>query len=181
MPEEQKPKEDDLKTKLNKFAFGSVETVSRYIAGKTVASIIVGAGTWLFCWLMGIKPAWLLGIIAGLGNLIPIAGPWAALVICALVTVFQKPINALYIVIFCIGIQALDQFLITPLIVGKSINLSPFIIIIVVVTGSMFLGFWGLLFAIPIAAIIKLAYTIFIKKKDKGSGSGGAAEKSNPE
>ena len=169
MPEDKKPQEDDFKTKLNKFAFGSVETVSKYIAGKTVASLIVGAGTWLFCYLLGIKPAWLLAIIAGLGNLIPIAGPWAALIICALVTVFQKPINALYIVMFCIGIQALDQFLITPLIVGKSISLSPFLIIAVVVVGSMFLGFWGLLFAIPAAAIIKLAFSIFIKKREKQS------------
>ena len=177
MPEQQKPQGDDLKTKLNKFAFGSVEAVSRYIAGKTVASIIVGAGTWLFCWLLGIKPAWLLAIIAGFGNLIPIVGPWTVLVICALVAVFQEPINALYVVIFCIGIQALDQFLITPLIVGKSISLSPFIIIAVVVIASIFLGFWGLIFAIPIAAIIKLGYTIFIKKRDKDRAAGETDEK----
>jgi predicted PurR-regulated permease PerM len=177
MPEEETPQEDDLKTKINKFAFGSVETFGKYLAGKTVASIIVGAGTWIFCWLLGIKPAWLLGPIAGLGNLIPIAGPWAVLIICALVTVFQEPINALYIVIFCLGIQALDQFLITPLIVGKSISLSPFIIIAVVVTGSMFLGFWGLIFAIPVAAVIKLAYTIFIRKKDKGRAPEGTGKK----
>lgn len=166
MPEDTNPKKDDFKTKVNKFAFGSVETVSRYIAGKVVASLVVGIATYLFCYFMGIKPAWLLAIIATLGNLIPIVGPWAVLIICALVTVFQTPINALYIVIFCIGIQAADQFLITPLVVGKSIDLNPFIIIAVVVAGSLFLGFWGLLFAIPIAAVIKLAYTIFIKKRE---------------
>ena len=166
MPEN--PQNDDFKTKVNKFAFGSVETIGKYFAGKTVASIIVAVATWLFCWLLGIKPAWLLAIIAGLGNMIPIVGPWAVLIVCALVTVFQEPINALYIVIFCIGIQALDQFFITPLVVGKSVSLSPFIIIAVVVVGSLFLGFWGLLFAIPIASIIKLGYTIFLKKKQSG-------------
>ena len=171
MSQNQEPQNDDFKTKLNKFAFGSVETVGKYIAGKIVASILVAVATYFFCYFLGIKPAWLLALIAGLGNLIPIVGPWAVLIICALVTVFQEPINALYIVIFCIGIQTVDQFLITPLVVGKSVDLSPLIIIVVVVIASMFLGFWGLLFAVPISAIIKLAYTIFISKKNKNSSA----------
>ncbi len=167
MPHNKEPQNDDFKTKLNKFAFGSVETVGKYMAGKVIASAIVAVATYFFCYFLGIKPAWLLALIAGVGNVIPIVGPWAVLIICALVTVFQQPINALYIVIFCIGIQTVDQFLITPLVVGKSVDLSPLIIIVVVVIASMFLGFWGLLFAVPIASIIKLGYTIFIKRKDK--------------
>lgn len=158
--------DDDFKTKVNKFLFRSVETFGKYMAGKIVASIIVSIATFIFCRIIGINPAWLLAIIAGLGNLIPIVGPWVVLIICSLVAVFQVPIYALYIAIFCIAIQALDQFLITPLVVGKSIDLSPLLIIVVVTIGSIFLGFWGLLFAVPIAAIVKLAYTIFIKKRD---------------
>jgi predicted PurR-regulated permease PerM len=160
------PDEDKFSTKLNKFFFGSVEAFGKYLAGKTVASIVVAIATFVFCYFMDIKPAWLLATISGIGNMIPILGPWVVLIICALVTVFQEPINALYIVIFCLGIQALDQFFITPLIVGKSIDLNPLIIIIVLVVGSSLLGFWGLIFAVPIAAVIKLGYTIFIKNKD---------------
>ena len=175
MSDNKKQQDDNFSTKLNKFVYGSAETFGKYLAGKTVASIVVGAATWLFCWLIGIKPAWLLGLIAGLGNMIPIAGPWVVLIICALIAVFQEPVNALYIAIFCLGIQAVDQFLITPLIVGKSVDLHPLIIIVVVVAGSMLLGFWGLVFAIPIAAIVKLGYTIFFKKKaqneDKNSNN----------
>ena len=157
---------DDFKTKLNKFLFGSVETFGKYIAGKIVASIIVAIATYVFCYFLDIKPAWLLALIAGLGNLVPIIGPWVVLIVCALITVFQVPINALYIVIFCLAIQAVDQFLITPLVVGKSIDLSPLLIIVVLTVGSLFLGFWGLFVAVPLAAIIKLGYTIFIRKRD---------------
>lgn len=171
MSQNLEPQNDDFKTKLNKFAFGSVETIGKYIAGKIIASIIVAIATYFFCYFLEIKPALVLAIIAGLGNLIPIVGPWVVLIICALVTVFQEPINALYIVIFCIGIQTIDQFLITPLVVGKSIDLSPLIIIVVIVIASMFLGFWGLLFAVPIASITKLAYTIFIKQRNKKSNN----------
>ncbi len=171
MADIKKPNEEKFGTKVNRFMFGSVKTFGKYLAGKTVASIVVGISTFLFCYLLDIKPAWLLAIIAGLGNMIPIVGPWAVLIICALVAVFQTPINALYIAIFCLGIQAVDQFLITPLIVGKSIDLNPLIIIVVVTIGSIFLGFWGLIFAVPIAAIIKLGYTIFIKKRDKNNSS----------
>lgn len=158
---------DDFKTKLNKFFFNSVETFGKYMAGKIAASIVVGITTYIFCRIVGIIPAWLLASIAGLGNLIPIIGPWAVLIICALIAVFQTPVYALYITIFCIAIQALDQFLITPLIIGKSIDLHPLLIIAVLVIGSIFLGFWGLLFAVPIAAIVKLGYQIFIKQKEK--------------
>lgn len=157
---------DDFKTKLNKFFFGSFDTIGKYMAGKAIASLIVGAATYIFCYLLDIKPAWLLSLIAGLGNLIPIVGPWAVLIICALVAIFQTPINALFIVIFCLAIQAVDQFLITPLVVGRSIDLHPLLIIVVLTVGSLFLGFWGLLIAVPVSAIVKLAYTIFIKKKE---------------
>ena len=171
MPDNIHPQNDDFKTKANKFMFGSVETFGKYLAGKTVASLIVGASTYLFCYFMGIKPAWLLAIIAAIGNMIPIVGPWAVMIVCALIAVFQVPINALYISIFCIGIQAVDQFLITPLVVGKTVDLNPLLIIVVVTIASIFLGFWGLIFAVPIAAIVKLAYTIFIKQRNKKSES----------
>ncbi len=171
MPDIQKH-EEKFSTKLKRFLFGSAETIGKYFAAKTFASVIVGIATFIFCNIMDIKPPWLLAVIAGIGNMLPIVGPWAVLIICVLVTVFQTPINALYIAIFCLGIQAVDQFLITPLIVGKSIDLNPLIIIVVVTIGSLFLGFWGLIFAIPIAAVIKLGYTIFIKQKDKGTYSG---------
>lgn len=158
---------DDFKTKVNKFMLGSVEAVGKYIAGKVTASFVVAVATFFFCYYLDIKPAWLLALIAGFGNLIPIAGPWVVLIICALIAVFQVPVNALYIVIFCIAIQAVDQFLITPLIVGKSVDLHPLFIIVVVTIGSMLLGFWGLLIAVPVSAIVKLAYTIFIRNRDK--------------
>lgn len=181
MSQNLEPQNDDFNTKLNKFAFGSIETLGKYIAGKLVASLIVAIATYFFCYFLNIKPAIVLSLIAGLGNLIPIVGPWVVLIICALVTVFQEPINALYIVIFCIGIQTVDQFLITPLVVGKSIDLSPLIIIVVVVIASMFLGFWGLLFAVPVASILKLAYTIFIKQRNKKASKATTDVTSTPE
>ncbi|MCK5129793.1 MAG: AI-2E family transporter [Clostridiales bacterium] len=162
---------DDLKKKVNQFAFSSVEMMGKYIAGKVVASIIVGVATFFFCRYIDIRPAWLLAIIAGLGNLIPIVGPWIVMIICALFAVFQDPMDALYISIFCIAIQTLDQFLITPLVVGKGIDLSPLVIIVVITVGSLFLGFWGLMFAIPIAAVVKIFYTIFIKNRDRKPAS----------
>lgn len=158
--------DNDFGKKLSKFVSRSAETVGKYFVAKLITSLIIGIATLIFCQLLNIKPAWLLGIIAGIGNFIPIVGPWIVLIVCGVVAVFQAPINALYIIIFCIGIQAVDQFLLTPLIVGKSIDLSPLLIIVVVTIASMFLGFWGLLFAVPIASIIKIGYTIFIKKKD---------------
>lgn len=152
--------------KMKKFVSSSAETVGKYFLAKLITSIIIGIATVVFCNLLDIKPAWLLGIIAGIGNFIPIVGPWIVLVVCGVVALFQLPINALYIVIFCIAIQTIDQFLLTPLIVGKSVDMSPLLIILVLTIASMFLGFWGLLFAVPIASIIKIGYTIFIKKKD---------------
>lgn len=157
---------NDFGQKMKKFLSSSATSVGKYFVAKLITSIIIGIATVIFCNLLDIKPAWLLGIIAGIGNFIPIVGPWIVLIVCGVVAVFQIPINALYIIIFCIGIQAVDQFLLTPLIVGKSIDMSPLLIIVVVTIASMFLGFWGLLFAVPIASIIKIGYTIFIKKKD---------------
>ncbi len=62
-------------------------------------------------------------------------------------------------------LQQIDQWIITPLIVGNTVSLPPLLICLALIAGSMLWGAVGVIVAVPVAAIIKLFYVMFIQKK----------------
>ncbi|MBN2559037.1 MAG: AI-2E family transporter [Clostridia bacterium] len=149
--------------KTGLFIAESSKSVGKYVAGKIATSLIIGLISFIVFKLLGINLAWLLALILCLTNLVPVIGPWIGLILVAVIIVFFNPIFALYTTITALLLQLMEQFLLLPLIVGKAVNLKPMLIIIVLILGSIFFGFWGVILAIPIAAIIKIWYGIFVK------------------
>lgn len=156
-----------MKDKLLKFIRQSFTTTGKYFIGKTITSLIIGIVSFTVFTLLDIKLSWLVALILFLSNFIPIFGPWAGAVFGALIVIFQAPVFALYVIITSVLLQLIEQFLLIPLIIGKAIDLKPLVIVVVLILASLFLGFWGVLFAIPIASIVQIAYNIFIKKEGK--------------
>ncbi len=152
--------------KTEKFIIDSAKSIGNYVVGKIVTSAIIGILALVVFKILGINPAWLLALILALTNFVPVIGPWVGLLICALIVVFFEPIFALYTSLTALILQILEQFLLLPLIVGKAVDLKPMLIICVLIIGSLAFGFWGVVLAIPIAAVLKVWYNIFIKNKD---------------
>ena len=104
----------------------------------------------------------LIGIAAGLFNLIPFIGPVMGMipaVIIYLVTDQTIPIHILYVVliitVFAI-VQLIDNLIMSPYIMGGSVGLHPMLVIILVLLGASVSGILGMLFIVPIAAILKV-------------------------
>ena len=179
-------KQVEKKNKLVDFLTQSFGAFGKYILGKSIscAIMIVVAGTVLK--LIGVKGAYLIGVLLGVGNLIPVIGVWAAVIISSIIvlvqTVPEEPFKVLYLIGIALVLQVLDDFVITPIVVGKSVDLKPLIIIAAVYIGGWLFGIPGMIFAIPAAAVVKIAYDIFLRKKsieaelsenDEGQDSGG--------
>ena len=144
--------------------------IHAYIRGQLIAASSVAAtsiiGLYMLQWITGISIPYtiLIGISAGLFNLIPFIGPVMGMIpaiIFYLITDQTLPIHILYVLLI-IGVfaivQLIDNLVVSPYIMGGSVGLHPMLIIILVLLGASVGGILGMLFAVPIAAILKVVF-----------------------
>ncbi len=129
--------------------------VGGYLRGQALISLIVGTLIGIYFWIIGIKFAFLLGVIGGILNIIPYFGPVVAGALAAIVAFFQAPILALWAIIGTLVIQQVDGAFISPNIMRHAVDLHPALIIFSLIIGGILLGFLGLLLAVPVAAVAK--------------------------
>ena len=157
--------------KTGQFLTESTVSVGRYIIGKLITSFVIGSLAFIVFKLLGINLAWLLALIIGLTNIVPVFGGWVGMIVCALIIVLFNPLYAVYTTLTALILQIIEQFVLLPLIIGKAVDLKPMLIVTVLIIASLAFGFWGVLLAIPIAAVIKIWYNIFISKKNDNQES----------
>ncbi|MDF2537357.1 MAG: hypothetical protein K0S76_378 [Herbinix sp.] len=139
---------------------------SGYIRGQLTDAFVMMILISLVLSATGVKFAVVIGIFAGIGNLIPYFGPVVAYIstvtICLINGEYQKMIISL-IALFVI--QAVDGNFIGPRLLSRSIKIHPLIIIISLIFGSALGGFLGMLLAVPVGAYCKLVFVRFIEHR----------------
>jgi len=139
--------------------------VGGYVRGELLLMFAVGVLTSIALAVAGIKFAFLLGLIAGLLEIVPIVGPILSAVPAVIVALADNPWLALYVVIIYFVIQRFENVLLTPLILGKFLELHPIIIITAVLTAGSILGVFGVILSPAIAAsIYVLIQELYLKK-----------------
>jgi predicted PurR-regulated permease PerM len=96
----------------------------------------------------------LISVIIGITNIVPIIGPIVGCAIGVIVLLFANPINALWFLILTIVLQQIDSSILGPLILGDSIGLSSFWVILAIVLGGGFFGIPGILLSVPFFALL---------------------------
>lgn len=128
-----------------------------FVRGQLFVALIVGIGSSIGMWIIDL-PFWLLiGIIAGFLNLIPFLGPIVGGALAALVALLDgNPWQAVWAVLIMIGVQQIDNHLITPMVQRARVNLSPLVIVLALVIGGAVAGLLGVLVAVPVTAAIRI-------------------------
>ncbi len=140
------------------FVAGEVSTaMGSFVRGQLLVALIVGIASTFGMWLIGL-PFWLIiGILAGFLNLIPFLGPVVGGALAALVALLNgDPTQALWAVLIMVGIQQLDNHVITPLVQRARVNLSPLVIILALIIGGSVAGLLGVLVAVPVTAALRI-------------------------
>ena len=109
-------------------------------------------------WLLDVRYFIIIGIFAGLSNMIPYVGPMAGAVTAIMVVLLNGGGSqqvALVAAAFTI-IQLSDNVLVQPLVVAKNVDVHPLVIIFAVIIGGQFFGILGMLLAVPVFAMIKV-------------------------
>jgi predicted PurR-regulated permease PerM len=117
----------------------------------------VGTSLGFGFYIIGIPNALPLGVIAGLGHLIPYFGPVIggvpAIILSIMVTGDLSQVPLIILVVLCV--YAVDNGFVQPYVFGKSVDIHPILIILLIIAGGQLFGLVGMLLAIPIATVVK--------------------------
>jgi len=130
-----------------------VEVVlGRYLRAQLLLGFIVGYACFLVLFIMKVPFAPTLGIIAGITELIPILGPWIGGAIAFVVTLATMPDKALWVAVFFLAIQLLENNLLVPRIHGHYLRIHPAVTLVLLVLGAYIAGIWGIILIVPFTA-----------------------------
>ena len=141
--------------------------IGRYIRGQILVSIIVGVLCTVVLLVLKVDFAVLLGAIAGIFNLIPLLGPLIGGIPAALAALFISPLKALLVIILFIAVQQIDNYVISPNVMKYQVGVNPGLIIFSLIAGGALFGFWGLLIAVPTAAIIQETLKYYLLERNR--------------
>jgi len=132
-----------------------------WLRGQMILSAIIGVVVWIFLSLAGVEFSAVLGLLAGLLEIIPYAGPVLAAVPAIIIALNVSLAKAAVVAIGYIVIQQLENHLLVPNVMKRSVGLHPLAVIAVVITGAELAGILGALIAVPLATFIKSIYLSF--------------------
>ncbi|PKM68652.1 MAG: hypothetical protein CVU95_03360 [Firmicutes bacterium HGW-Firmicutes-2] len=127
-----------------------------FIRGQLLVAIIIGTLSSITLMILGVEYWLVLGLLAGIGDLIPYIGPFLGALPAVFITLSSDPWKTLWVIAAFIVIQQIEGNLISPKIVGHSVGLHPVAIIFVLLLGGSLWGLIGLLVAVPLAGIFKV-------------------------
>ena len=131
------------------------ETLSAYISSTIVDAVIIGVMSFIAMTIFKQPYSLLLAVVCGVTNIIPYVGPFIGAVPAIIVGLFISPFQALYMALSILVIQQLDGNVIKPLLFGKTMNIHPLTIILVLIGAGSVAGIMGMLICIPVYAVIK--------------------------
>ena len=148
MPSAYEPKIVDMYGRIKK-------KMGNWMAGQVILSFSIGFITFIGLWLLGVKYSLMLGILAGIFELVPYVGPIFSGSIAVLVGLTDSVSLALYVLILFIIIQQLENHVLVPAVNKLTTDLDPVIILISLLIGAQVFGFIGLILAVPAAVLLQ--------------------------
>jgi predicted PurR-regulated permease PerM len=131
--------------------------IGGFFRGQLLVALIVGIMVSVGLGILGL-PFWLLvGMVAGLFNVIPLIGPWVGAVPGVIIALTTRDVGtALWVAGIMAGAQQIDNHFISPLVMQRAVKLHPAAVLLALLAGGSLGGFFGLLLAVPTAAVVKI-------------------------
>ena len=142
--------------------------VMGYLGGQLTDASIMAVLFSIAFTVVGLPYGIVLGLISGFSNLIPYFGAIMAFILAILAGLLSgEPIRALYASILILILQQIDTVFIVPKVVGKKVEMHPVLVLLSLAVFGRLFGFWGLLVAVPLGALIKSFFFWLMNKKQE--------------
>lgn len=126
-----------------------------YLRGQLFLGLLIGVISTVFFSVAGVQFALILGVIAGIFETIPNIGPILGAIPAVIVALAQNPSLALVVAIYAFVIQQIENIFISPRVLGRSVQLHPVLVMVVLVIGSEIAGVLGLFLAPVVTAVLR--------------------------
>lgn len=163
----------DLKEKAGVILYNITSRVGNYVRAQVLSMITVGVMVTLEVALLGIDYPILLGLIAGICEIIPLLGPAIAIAVLAAIAFPLGWTKIVIAILLFLAIQQISNYVIRPFLFGKFMKLHPINIMVAIFVAEEFLGVWGVILSPAIAATICVLvdelYLTPINEKETGN------------
>lgn len=141
--------------------------IGSWMRGVLVLSVIVGVFIYAGLTILGVKYALVIGILAGLTEMIPYFGPVISSIPAVFLALSQSPVKGAMVVALFILCHQLENHVLVPKIMQKAVGINPVLSILAMGVGFQLAGFFGILLAIPTATALSVFVADFIELKKR--------------
>lgn len=142
--------------------------VSAWLGGQLLLGAIIGGTSAIGLWLLGIPFFYVLALISGIGELIPVVGPIIAAVPAVLVASTVSFNKAVFVLIFFFIQQQFENHILVPKLMERQVGVSAVTVIVALLIGGKLLGIMGAILAVPTAAILLVVFNELSAQRDNG-------------
>ncbi len=130
--------------------------VSAWLNGQLLLGSIIATSAGIGLWLLDVPYFYVLALICGVGELIPVVGPVLSAIPALAVALSVSPQKALFVALFLIAQQQLENHILVPKIMSSQVGVSAVTVLVALLIGAELSGILGALLAVPTAAILQV-------------------------
>lgn len=143
--------------------------VSAWLGGQLLLGAIIGTTSAIGLWLLGIPFFYVLALISGVGELIPVVGPVLSAIPAILITATVSFKKVLLVMVFFIVQQQFENHVLVPKVMQRQVGVSPVTVIVALLIGGKLLGIVGAILAVPTAAILQVVITEVLAARERSN------------
>jgi predicted PurR-regulated permease PerM len=148
--------DDRRAERIRRVGHDCARTVTGYISGNLIISVVCGVLTYAVLALVGVPYAGLIALFVALADLIPLVGATLGAVVASLAAFTQSVTAGIVVVVFFVVYQQLENHLLQPVVFARTVKLNPLTVLIAILIAVELAGILGALLAIPIAGILQI-------------------------
>jgi len=148
------------------------QKMSYWLRGQVFLGLIIFVVNWVGLSILGVKYALTLAIISGILEVLPVIGPWIAGILAVTVALTVSPFLAIIVAAWFVLVQQLENHIIVPQVMRKSLGLNPIVVILAILIGGNLLGIIGILISVPVASAVGILLEEFVKIKETEEARG---------
>ncbi len=147
-----------------------------FVLGKLLDAIVLGVMCFIGLSILRIPYALVISVVIGITNMIPYVGPFIGTVPSVFIVLLVDPMKALWLLIYILIIQQIDNYVICPRLLGDPTGLTPLQVLFSIAIGAYFGGPLGMFISVPVVASVKLFVSEAINKRYRAKYPNGAPD-----
>jgi predicted PurR-regulated permease PerM len=143
--------------------------VSAWLGGQLLLGAVIGTSSAIGLWALGVPFFYVLALVTGIGEMIPVVGPILSAIPALAVAATISLQKTAFVLIFLVVQQQLESHILVPRIMSRQVGVSPVTVLVALLIGGSLLGIVGAILAVPTAAILQVVANQMLSEDSSGS------------